>query len=75
MDRRFETFPSWKDVLEHVRAGKPVYYHAPFDIRPVLVSATAEPQGRTVRITPPTRDADPFTADAGHLERFKRIAE
>jgi hypothetical protein len=65
-------FDTWDDVLVHVKLGLPVWYHAPLDVRPVRVQATARPKGRTVRVTPPTRDDDPFTADAGHFDRFRR---
>lgn len=68
-----ERFDSWPDLLAHIRAGGSVRYHAPLDVRPVSVLATV--RGRTdrakVRVIPCSRDADPFWADAGHLDRFR----
>ena len=66
----FNTFVTWSGVLGHVRAGGAIYYQAPLDFRPVLVRCHAFKNGK-IRVYPPTRDADPFTADSGHLDRFK----
>lgn len=66
----FATFPTWDDVLAHVASGADVHYHAPLNHRPVLIKAAVK--GKGVRVTPYASDCDPFTADAGHLERFKR---
>jgi len=73
-------FSVWADVLAYVRksANGAIWYQAPLDARPVLVKATCRPNGRTVRIAPwgfwrrGQRPFDPFTADAGHLDRFRR---
>ena len=70
---RFEKFPTWDDVLAHVAMHECVYYHAPMDVRPVLVKAAA--RGDAVRVVPFDRHADPFTADRGHFDRFERLVK
>jgi hypothetical protein len=80
-------FASWRDVLEWAASGRPLFYKAPLDHKTVRLwqgkpSATGafyEVRPRTIRIFPPGstargkyRTADPFTADAGHLDRFLR---
>lgn len=82
-------FNTWHDVLAWARAGKPLYYHAPLNVSPVRLwpgvpvrgSAFYTVRPRTIRITPADahgrgkeRMADPFTADAKHLDRFRRPA-
>lgn len=62
-------FELWTELVDYIREGGHVWYHAPLDVYPVKVEATAR-RGR-VRVVPPTRDADPFYADAGHLSRFR----
>ena len=70
----YEPFTTWEQLLDHVSAGYPLYYHAPMDHRPVGVSATVRRDGR-LRVTPgPYSNADAFNADKGHLERFRRMA-
>jgi hypothetical protein len=69
---RFDTFDSWDAVLTFVRAGGRLYYQAPLDYRPVAVGASVRGNGRKVRVVPPTRDCDPFWADAGHLDRMRQ---
>lgn len=71
--RTFTTFTSWREVLIHVMAGKPVWYQAPLDYRPVRVR-THPTAGNKLRVFPPAGDADPFVADAGHVDRFRREA-
>jgi hypothetical protein len=66
----YAPFASWDDVLDHVRIGHPTYYHAPLDYRPAFIQAKVK--GRKVRVTPLSRECDPFTADEGHLDRFRK---
>jgi hypothetical protein len=66
-----ETFSTWDALLTHIRAGGAVAYQAPLDVRPIRVRVVAQSGGR-LRVYPPTSDADPFTADPGHLPRFRR---
>ena len=68
----FVAFDTWAAVLEHVRSGAAVYYHPPLNFRPVVVKAFVRPGGKDLRVTPYDRDADPFTADEKHLDRFRR---
>lgn len=69
----FLPFDTWDQVLAHVANHYSVWYHAPLDVRPVRVSVTL--RGAKLRVYPPSNDADPFTADASHLERFRRRVE
>lgn len=74
----FARFASWQEVLAFAATGAPLFYWAPMQIAPVrLYSFEVRP--RTIRITPPgatgrgrMRTADPFSADAKHLDRFRR---
>jgi hypothetical protein len=72
-------FNSWAEVLAYAAKGGPLFYHAPLDTKPVPIRYEA--RARTIRIFPPgssgrgrMRTADPFTADSGHLDRFRRPA-
>jgi hypothetical protein len=71
--KRFEVFATWAEVLAHVQAGNETWYHAPLDILPHMVRTELR-RGGKVRVFPWSRDCDPFTADAGHLNRFRRMA-
>jgi hypothetical protein len=62
-------FASWDDVLAHVASGKVVYYQAPMNWRPVYV-VSARVKGKKIRIGA-QGDSDAFTADDGHLDRFR----
>lgn len=74
-EKGFSPFATWNEVLSHVEQGKPVFYRAPLDYRPRSVYCALGPSGQTVHVTPPLHDADPFTADAAHLSRFRRYSE
>jgi hypothetical protein len=65
------TFATWTELLAHVSSDYSLYYQAPMDYRPVLVSATVRKDGR-LRVSPVYSDADPFTADVAHLPRFRK---
>lgn len=75
----YRTFETWPTLLAHVRACLPVYYQAPMDPRPVRVrvqflgSRFLTGEYKQIRVFPPSHDCDPFTADAGHLDRFRRL--
>lgn len=69
----YEAFQSWAQLTDHVRAGYKLYYHAPMDFKPALVTATIRKDGK-LRVMPIYGNADPFTADLAHLERFRRLA-
>jgi|HubBroStandDraft_2_1064218.scaffolds.fasta_scaffold123738_3 hypothetical protein len=66
-----------RKVLAYAATGAPLYYWAPLDVDPVWIRY--EGRARTVRVFPPgctgrgrRRTSDPFSADAGHLDRFFR---
>lgn len=83
-----EPFKTWAEVLAAAKSDEKLYYQAPMNHRPTALRrilegdkwATGyEPKARTLKIYPPgsrgrgrIRTADPFTADAGHLNRFSR---
>ena len=71
MTRYFEHFTSWAQLIDHVRAGYALWYQGPIDYCPVQVVAVVRKDGQ-IRVTPPYADADPFTADHDHLDRFRR---
>jgi len=78
------SFSTWSEVMAAARNGEPLHYRAPLDPHPLRLTKGTGPyhyeaRTRTIRIWPPGsagrgkfRTADPFTADAGHLERFSR---
>ena len=72
--RTYRTFDSWANLLDAIRAEYRIAYHAPLDVRPIQVGTTIRRDGR-VRVTPIYANADPFTADEGHLSRFRAIRD
>ena len=70
----FESFADWAQLIDHVRAGYRLWYHAPMDIAPVRVGAVVRARDAKLRVTPIYSNADPFTADTDHLSRFRRLA-
>lgn len=70
----FLTFHTWPEVLSHVAAGLPIYYHAPLDLRPRRITIARVYQNGKIRVAKPTADCDAFTADAAHLDRFRYLA-
>ena len=71
MANDYRPFETWAQLLDHVRAGYRLLYQAPLDFQPVTVTAVIRKDGK-LRVVAPFSDADPFTADAGHLSRFRR---
>jgi hypothetical protein len=71
---KFESFASWPDLLAHIESGavrsEGLWYHAPLDVLPYSVRVELRARGK-VRVFP-WSSADPFTADEGHLSRFRR---
>lgn len=72
MSNRFEQFDTWADVLEAARRSEMLWYQAPLDARPRYDSVVKIFKNDKLRIDPLSPDADKFTADAGHLARFRR---
>lgn len=72
----FVGFSTWQEVLDYVRSGAPVYYKAPLNYQPSYVGTSVRGNGRKVRVVPANRNspegADPFWADEGHLDRFRK---
>lgn len=74
----FAPFDSWADVLAYAASGAPIFYQAPMSHQPRRLWKF-EVRPRSIRIWPPgstgrgpMRTSDPFTADAGHTDRFRR---
>ena len=67
-------FESWTQLLDHIAAEYPLFYQGPMDYRASTVGACVRKDGK-IRVTPVFTDADPFTADMAHLERFRRKAK
>lgn len=70
----FLSFHTWADVLAHVTAGLPIYYHAPMDYRPFRIQIARIYKNGKVRVAKPHMACDGFTADAAHLDRFRHLA-
>lgn len=69
------TFTTWADVLASAQRGDQLLYGAPMDaasaypfrhVRVVRVFKNGK-----LRIDPMSNQADPFTADASYLDRFR----
>ena len=67
-------FASWAEVLAFIERGGWLWYHAPMDLRPCSVRVVKVYKNGKIRIDPGAAGVDPFTADEGHLSRFKRQA-
>lgn len=75
MDRKFDSFDTWDEVLTHVESGARTYYQAPLDYRPIPITAKVRRHSKKVWIiAPPSSDYDAFYADAAHLDRFRKEA-
>lgn len=67
--RTYAPFADWPAVMAHARAGLPLSYQAPLDYAPHAIEYKA--QKKTIRVKR-AAVGESFTADAGHLDRFKR---
>jgi len=65
-------FDSWSDVVAAATRGDRLWYAAPLDARAREVRVKRVYKSGKLRIDPVSNDADAFTADAGHLSRFRR---
>lgn len=70
----FVAFSSWGDVMEAARHGDRLWYQALFDRRPRSIMVVKVFKNGGIRIDPVSNQADKFTADKGHLDRFFRKA-
>ena len=64
-------FDTWQDLIAHVTAGRRVLYYAPCILPIERINVRAVAGKHVLRIVPIDRDYDPFTADEGHLDRFR----
>jgi hypothetical protein len=70
---KFATFATWTELVEFAKAGSgALYYHAPLDASPRMVAVYRYYANGKLRINPYSGDASHFTADAGHLDRFRK---
>jgi len=74
MSVSFTTFATWDAVLDAARRGDILWYQAPMDLHPHYISVTKIYKNGKLRIDPLSNQADNFTADAGHLSRFRKKA-
>ena len=71
----YREFSTWNEVLSAAAAGEQLWYQAPLDRSPKYVRVVKVFKNGSIRIDPLSRDVDNFTADAGHLSRFRyRVA-
>lgn len=70
---RFSTFKTWDEVLAAARSGVRLWYHAPLDLTPRSILVLRIFKNGKIRIDPLSSGADNFTADAGHLSRFRTM--
>ena len=72
----FESYTSWDEVLAAASRDGRLYYQAPLDAvagrSPRMVLVDKVYKNGKLRIDPLSNQADKFTADAGHLLRFRR---
>ena len=69
----YAKYETWQQLLGAIAAGYKIHYQAPMDYRPHLVSVVVRKDGK-LRVTPIYSDADPFTADKDHFDRFRRAS-
>jgi hypothetical protein len=68
----FAPFDTWADVLAAARRGDRLWYQAPLDRFPHSILVVKVFKNDRIRIDPLSNQVDKFTADAGHLNRFRR---
>lgn len=68
---KFMPFETWSDVLESAHNGRSLYYHAPLDHLPAFVFVVRVFKNGKLRLR---AGGVTFTADAGHLSRFRYFA-
>lgn len=70
----WKSFDTWTDVLAAAARGDRLWYQAPLDRNPRSILVAKIYKNGSLRIDPLSNQADKFTADAGHLTRFRRKA-
>jgi hypothetical protein len=73
MTTTYTTFSTWAELLDAIGADYTLFYQGPMDYRPSVVHTKLRKDGK-IRVTPIYADCDPFTADKGHLDRFRKVA-
>jgi len=68
----FESFITWADVLAAAERGDRLWYQAPLDRYPHSILVDKIYKNGKLRIDPLSNQVSKFTADAGHLSRFRR---
>lgn len=68
----WQRFDTWTDVLNAASRGDRLGYQAPLDSSPRSILVTKIYKNDKLRIDPLSNQADSFTADAGHLSRFRK---
>lgn len=68
----FATFSTWDEVLAAARRGEQLWYQAPMNRSPHYVAVVKIYKNGKIRFDPLSNQADNFTADAGHLLRFRK---
>jgi hypothetical protein len=68
----WQTFDTWQDVIDAAKRGERLWYQAPLDRSPHSILVVKIYKNDKLRIDPLSNQVDNFTADAGHLGRFRR---
>jgi hypothetical protein len=68
----WQSFSTWSDVIDAARRGDRLWYQAPLDRSPHSILVVKVFKNDRIRIDPLSNEADKFTADAGHLSRFRK---
>lgn len=66
----FDSFDSWGDVLDHVRAGEPLYYQDEPGSRPRLLDACEVQDDEDLIVFTDPRSTARFVANEQHRHRF-----
>lgn len=69
---QLKPFDSWADVLAAATRGDQLWYHAPLDRYARSIRVVRVFKNQKIRIDAMTQDKINFTADAGHLSRFRQ---
>lgn len=76
MRQNLVRFDTWEQVLDAAREGIQLYYEAPLDAVSAFpakrVAVVRVYKNGKLRVDPQNNQADPFTCDSGHLNRFRR---
>lgn len=79
MHRRLVAFGDWAELLLAARNGVQLYYRTPMDAAQAYPAKSVQVvrvyKNGNLRIRPLSNQADAFTADPGHLNRFRRMTE